>query len=355
MVAPLLLAPQVGIVLARLAQTASTRLAPVAVGALALGLVGDTPEWQPVNIDSEYSTYTTGDNFIWVPASYPDPEVKPIPDPVKSAEGKASKYDDVFDYIAQNKNSLDNTDPITEKVANFILEDLAKEINDIAKENNFSKQDFTKDDLLPALAPLRTDLGRSASRQASGASAPSNPAVAEKQKVEIEKEKLEEQKKTNTALTDTLEEQKEINNTLTDTIPDLALGIGTISTLIAGIKTAVEGIAQKTDIIVKTEVDGVTGKAKCFPVTLCDDVFDNTETLLNKYFPPGWLAFLSAVLPKMLEYWTKQPITKEDVEKFLEDFFQTNNSDPTKNKNIAEIFDQLKINVFAVSDNEGEE
>lgn len=140
--------------------------------------------------------------------------------------------------------------------------------------------------------------------------------------------------------------------------------------------TALDKVS-KDGIVLKTPT--VDGMPECFPIKICEETFIRLETLLDKYFPPAWRVALGAIIPAMASLYQnsdninktnlvqildkyfydsannrKSTTTYSDLNFFLEKFFSTGGVGAGVN-NIAKVFEDVKINIFAETMKDGEE
>lgn len=98
---------------------------------------------------------------------------------------------------------------------------------------------------------------------------------------------------------------------------------------------------------------------KFFSTSGAGEDIPNTPASINELITPAWRTIISSLLPVLAGLYTNSKnIDKDNIKEILAEFFQAN-ADKTKKvankENFAETMQNLKINVFAETQKEGEE
>lgn len=227
------------------------------------------PDDEHQDITSVPATVLIGSENIWVPADYEsEPFTPPVPPPAPPP-WKANDFNELLNWLSDDKNDAMRKN-FVDKIADDLIsayEDSVKEVLEEEGFENVQKPDFSgmKDNL------KNSGMLGAVPAVASGARSPQTPggqkaqdkadiAKREEEKINVEKDKLEEQKKTNTISQDNNAKLNDIGGKL-DRLGDL-LDLANIGVTILN--------------------------ALCIPIKLCDESLNalkaSNEELFTKFF-----------------------------------------------------------------------
>lgn len=346
-------------------------VAMVGGSALLLGLavnnfLNEEPDIADIDLPSIPEQISINQDDTWVLASEPDPVPFVPPSPQTVDPFNASKYDEFMQSIAQYQPDFQHPTPyhpVVEALADKIVDDLEKAVQAGAIAGNMSDQ--SKPDLSGLKDGIKDAMTKTAKAQAAGAEAP-KPSVSEQLKTQAQKEQTEAQKQQVQTQQEVLDETKKSNDIQTDLVNKTQTTIDNQTAFNTSFLNKLDILIDVISIIsnfFKSENQPQSVKIvppdQCFPIKFCDEVYEKTQALFDIYMPSDLKTLLSTLMPLLVNWWNNSKnVDKDSLEQILTKFLTVNNNNDSQienKKNIAETFKNLKVNVFAQVDTEGQE